>query len=69
MVGNADTDDVMEALDEMVLELVAEDEEDEEVEEEPQAPTTEGTASGPVPMATKLVPQFLALARCRFWLS
>lgn len=67
MVGNAETEDV--TLEEMVLELVAEDEEDEEVDAGPHSPTIDGTASGPVPMATKLVPQFLALARCRFWLS
>tara|TARA_R110002060_G_scaffold53904_5_gene64566 strand:+ start:159 stop:362 length:204 start_codon:yes stop_codon:yes gene_type:complete len=67
MVGNAETEDV--TLEEMVLELVAEDEEDEEVDAGPHSPTIDGTASGPVPMATKFVPQFLALARCRFWLS
>lgn len=40
-----------------------------DVEETPHAPEIEGTASTPVPIATKFVPQFAALARRRFWLS
>lgn len=42
---------------------------EDEVEETPHAPEIEGTALTPVPIATKFVPQFAALARRRFWLS
>jgi hypothetical protein len=42
---------------------------EEDVEEGPQAPTMEGTASTPFPIATRFVPQFAALANRRFWLS
>lgn len=62
-MGNPETDEVTEALEEMVLELATEDDED---GAGPHCPTIEGTASGPLPIATKLVPQFLALARCKF---
>ncbi len=80
-VGKPETDeevedteelDVMEALDVMLLlelEDVAVEDDEDEVDEAPQAPTIEGTASTPVPIATRLVPQFLALATCKFWLS
>jgi hypothetical protein len=62
----AELDDEMLVLDdEEVLEL----EDEEEVEEAPHSPVIDGTASGPFPMATKLVPQSTALARRRFWLS
>lgn len=37
---------------------------DDELDEDaPQAPVTDGTASTPLPIATKFVPQFAALAR------
>lgn len=54
-----------------VLEVLeTEDEEDEDVTEAAgQSPSTDGTASGPVPISTRVVPQFAALASSKFWLS
>jgi hypothetical protein len=56
--------------------LVEEDDEEEvveleldEVEDALQAPVMEGTASGPVPIAMRFVPQSAAFATRRFWLS
>jgi hypothetical protein len=46
-----------------------EDEDEDEVEEPPQAPVIEGTASTPLEIATRFVPQSAALATSRFWLS
>ena len=63
-VGNPDTDEaveVMEALGVIVLEpedVAVEDAEDEVDEAPAHWPMIDGTASTPVPMATKLVPQF-----------
>lgn len=39
---------------------------EDEVEEAPQPPMRDGTALTPVPIATRFVPQFAALARRRF---
>lgn len=39
------------------------------VAETPQSPATEGTASGPLPMARRLEPQSSLLAKWIFWLS
>jgi hypothetical protein len=63
-VDTIDFDDV-----EGVVVGVVEDEDEEDVEEPPQAPVIEGTASTPLPMATRFVPQSAALATRRFWLS
>jgi hypothetical protein len=44
-------------------------EDGDEVGEPPQAPVTEGTASTPLEIATRFVPQSAALAMSKFWLS
>jgi hypothetical protein len=46
-----------------------EDEDEDEVGEPPQAPVMEGTASTPLEIATRFVPQSAALAMSKFWLS
>ena len=54
------------------VETVGFDEVEEEggvVGELPQAPVIEGTASTPLEIATRFVPQSAALAMCKFWLS
>jgi hypothetical protein len=48
---------------------VVEDEDEDEVGEPPQAPVIEGTASTPLEIATRFVPQSAALAMSKFWLS
>jgi hypothetical protein len=49
---------------------VLEVEDDEEVGVETgQAPVMDGTALGPLEIATRFVPQSAAWATCRFWLS
>lgn len=70
-VGKPDTlDEVIVGKTETVLEVdVAIEDEEDEVEDAPQAPTMDGTASTPLPIATKLVPQLSAWATWRFWLS
>jgi hypothetical protein len=42
---------------------------DDDAEGGEQAPAIDGTALIPCPIGTRLVPQFAAQARCRFWLS
>lgn len=56
-------------IDELVLTVEEVGVEDDVEEEPPQAPVIDGTASGPLPMLTRFVPQLAALARRRFWLS
>ncbi len=48
---------------------VLDDVDEDEVEGPPQAPVTEGTASAPLPIATRFVPQSATFARRRFLLS
>ncbi|KAI9853999.1 MAG: hypothetical protein M1813_001590 [Trichoglossum hirsutum] len=58
-----------ERVEELELDEVEDEEDDELVEDAPQAPVIDGTASTPLPIATRFVPQSAALARRRFWLS
>ncbi len=63
-------DEVVEVLELEVVEVLELDVVDEEVDElvevAPQAPVIDGTAFGPLPIATRFVPQFAAFARRRF---
>jgi hypothetical protein len=58
-----------ERVEELELDEVEDEEDDELVEDAPQAPMIDGTASTPLLIATRFVPQSAALARRRFWLS
>jgi hypothetical protein len=62
LVGTGVLEKVLEVLD-----AVDEDEDEEDATEAAgQSPDTDGTASGPDPISTRVVPQFAALAKSRF---